>query len=97
MQPRRGLRPSVVLEVAERILELSSLRLEGLMGMAGLGNQTPRQDFAALRNLRDNLQSQLGARAALKHLSMGMSGDFEEAIAEGSTMLRIGSILFEAS
>lgn len=92
---KTGLPPGEVLSTAEKILELPNLRLDGLMGMAGLGNQTPREDFAELRRMRDRLQTQLGSQVELRHLSMGMSGDFEEAVAEGATMLRIGSILFE--
>jgi len=73
------------------------LRLRGLMGMAShpdAPTADPRRDFARLRELRDSLASVADADA-LRELSMGMSGDFEAAILEGSTMVRIGSALFE--
>lgn len=70
------------------------VRIIGLMAMAGWGtdpNQA-RPQFARLRELRDALASQTGLK--LPELSMGMSGDYEAAIAEGATMVRIGSSLF---
>ena len=54
----------------------------------------PRPSFVALRELRDELQQGLGA--ALPVLSMGMSGDFVEAIACGATHVRIGTAIFGA-
>jgi PLP dependent protein len=92
---KTGLLPSDLKMVATKIVGLDHLHVVGLMGMAGLGNQTPREDFATIRALRDELQHELGTSTDLKHLSMGMSGDFEDAIAEGATMLRLGSVLFE--
>jgi uncharacterized pyridoxal phosphate-containing UPF0001 family protein len=56
--------------------------------------QRCRPTFAALRSLRDHLQTELGSQA-LKHLSMGMSNDFEVAVEEGATLVRLGTILFE--
>jgi hypothetical protein len=53
-----------------------------------------RRDFARLRGLRDNLAAEVPADM-LRELSMGMSGDLEAAILEGSTMVRVGSALFE--
>ncbi len=73
------------------------VRLRGLMGMAGHPDAPAadaRRDFARLRKLRDRLVAAADA-ADLRELSMGMSGDFEEAILEGSTMVRVGSALFE--
>ena len=67
----------------------------GLMAMAGWGTKgtDARKQFAALRELRDSLNTEFDL--SLDELSMGMSGDFSEAIAEGATMVRIGSALFE--
>lgn len=76
---------------------LKHVRVLGLMGMAALdatSNQA-RTTFASLRKLRDEWQPQFAAPHQLHHLSMGMTHDFEEAIAEGSTILRIGSAFFE--
>ncbi len=69
--------------------------LLGLMTMAPLGTEgeSARPFFARLRVLRDRLAHELGR--PLPHLSMGMSGDFEAAIAEGATLVRVGSALFE--
>ena len=65
--------------------------------MAGLkgGKDRARRDFAALRQLRDKLLCICPDHVTLDDLSMGMSGDFEEAIVEGATIVRIGSSLFE--
>jgi uncharacterized pyridoxal phosphate-containing UPF0001 family protein len=54
-----------------------------------------RPVFVTLRRLRDALQSDVGAAHDLHHLSMGMSNDFEVAVEEGATMVRLGSVLFE--
>lgn len=72
-----------------------SLRCRGLMAMAGLGTDMDesRRQFANVRQLRESLQQEFGV--TLLELSMGMSGDFVEAIAEGATLVRIGSRLFE--
>ncbi len=91
---KTGMLPSELSSVANAIVAMPHLRVVGLMGMAGLGSREPRADFAAIRELRDQLQAELGEAAKLDELSMGMSGDFEPAIQEGSTMLRIGSSLF---
>ena len=52
----------------------------------------PRPAFVALRSLRDALRERTGL--ALAELSMGMSGDVEEAVEEGATLVRVGSALF---
>jgi PLP dependent protein len=72
------------------------VKIQGLMGMASLtgGPAQARRDFAALRGLRDQLQP-VAPALSLTELSMGMSGDFAEAILEGATLVRIGSALFE--
>jgi PLP dependent protein len=81
--------------VLDDLAGLDRIQVSGLMGMAGLQTTNPRTDFAKLRNLRDEMVIRFGDRFQLGQLSMGMSGDFEEAIEEGSTMVRIGSLLFE--
>ena len=53
-----------------------------------------RAAFQALKQLYDHVKSANIPNVEMKHLSMGMSGDFEAAIAEGSTMVRIGSAIF---
>ena len=54
-----------------------------------------RPTFAALRGLRDRLRESVGLAHSLKDLSMGMSNDFEIAVEEGATLVRIGTALFE--
>ena len=74
------------------------VRLTGLMGMAGHPDADAadaRRDFARLRQLRDELAPRLPTPGLLHDLSMGMSGDFEAAILEGATIVRIGSALYE--
>ena len=94
---RSGVEPSAATELVSRVVGLSGLRLLGLMGMASHPEacRDPRQEFAGLRRLRDQLVDRFPEAGDLSELSMGMSGDFEAAILEGSTMVRIGSALFE--
>ena len=77
---------------------LPHLKLEGLMTMAPLTDDEPvlRRTFRELRELRDRLSRdpQSAIRNPLQHLSMGMSNDFEIAIEEGATMVRLGTVLF---
>jgi len=77
--------------------QYTHVRVGGLMTMAGRegGPQTSRRNFADLRTLRDELASHAPAGVELAELSMGMSRDFEAAIAEGATLVRVGSSLFE--
>lgn len=73
------------------------LCIQGLMAMAGRESDpaATRAEFAQLRELRDRLSAMAPGHVKLTELSMGMSGDFEAAIEEGATMVRIGSALFE--
>ncbi len=79
--------------LAEVVPALSD-RVVGLMTMArhGADEGEQRRTFATLRRLRDKLQARAGV--ALPELSMGMSGDAEAAVAEGATLVRIGTALF---
>ena len=73
------------------------IQLRGLMGMAGAGT-TPasaRAEFRRLATLREQLLRHVADPTVLAELSMGMSGDYAAAIAEGATMVRIGSTLFD--
>ena len=79
-------------ETVSRAIEIAKqLDLKGLMAM-GPSHGDPTQAFEELRRLRDDAQEQIGR--ALPVLSMGMSGDFEAALRAGSTMLRLGQVLF---
>jgi len=82
-------------EFVEKTLGYSSLVLEGFMTMAPFAPDDPkvaRNAFSRLRNLKDQMSSQFNI--PLPELSMGMTGDLREAVAEGSTMIRVGSALF---
>ena len=82
---------------AVAVSSLPGLRLEGLMTVAPITNDCAvmRRAFASLRGLRDCLQAEL-PEASLSHLSMGMTDDFEAAILEGATIVRIGRAIFGA-
>ncbi len=90
---KSGCDPTEVGEIAARINESPALRLTGLMTMAPFTDDeaVQRRVFAALRQMRDDLRSS-GFNAG--ELSMGMSGDFKAAVAEGATILRLGTVLF---
>jgi pyridoxal phosphate enzyme (YggS family) len=94
---KHGFAPAELPAALETAATLASIRVDGLMGMAGLegGAAAAECDFAALRELRDRLDGAKPAGVSLAELSMGMSGDFEIAIRHGSTMVRVGSALFE--
>ncbi len=94
---KHGFAPEELPAVLQALADYPQVAVRGLMTMARLegGPGAARADFAALRELRDRLKQQFGPRVCLDELSMGMSGDFEVAIEEGATMVRIGSALFE--
>ena len=75
----------------DELLNLSNIKILGLMSIPPF-SEPARPFFISLRELRDNLESQFSIK--LPYLSMGMSGDFEEAIIEGSTHVRIGTSIF---
>ncbi len=90
-----GFSPEDVLEVAGEILALPHLQVQGLMTMAPFVEDAEevRPVFAALRRLRDEL-AQRYPQADWRHLSMGMTNDFEVAVEEGATIVRIGTAIF---
>lgn len=89
-----GFAPSELPILAEALATLKHVSVEGLMTMAAYHDnpEQSRSTFAELRNLREGLRSRTGLQ--LPHLSMGMSNDFEIAIEEGATIVRLGTILF---
>jgi PLP dependent protein len=91
--PRRpGLRPDQLLDVAAQVIELPGLRVEGLMSIAPLGGDA-RTAFHQVRVMKQRL-SEAYPRLYFGVLSMGMSEDYELAIEEGSTEVRVGTALF---
>ena len=92
---KQGLMPNELPGFLEKIAGLSNVKISGLMGMSGLDSNDSerRREFQTLRKLRDTFSSQTPDNVSLHELSMGMSDDFESAIEEGATIVRIGSIL----
>jgi len=86
---RGGVAPGELDGLVERVLEASGLRLQGLMAVAPLG-APPREAFARVREMSERIRL-IAPEAAF--LSMGMSHDYREAIAEGATHLRIGTAI----
>ncbi len=95
-QTKSGVGEMQAVELIESVLGMENLRLEGLMTMPPFFDapEKARPFFVALRQLRDRLVREL--KIELKELSMGMTGDFEVAIEEGATLVRIGTALFGA-
>ncbi|MGC8774524.1 MAG: YggS family pyridoxal phosphate-dependent enzyme [Chlorobaculum sp.] len=89
-----GLDPDSVLQAAEQCFTLPNVRLRGLMTIASPDPSEARREFAELRETLEKLRQNAPDPAHLTELSMGMSGDFEEAILEGATMIRIGTAIF---
>jgi pyridoxal phosphate enzyme (YggS family) len=89
-----GFEPDVLRAEMESLLKLGRLEIIGLMCIppAGPDAESARPWFASLRETRDALELEFGV--TLPALSMGMSGDFEVAIEEGSTHVRVGSAIF---
>jgi pyridoxal phosphate enzyme (YggS family) len=92
-ETKGGIKPEETADLIRQICKLPRLQLQGLMALP-----TPAQDleaqripFRKLRELRDQLATD---SLPLETLSMGMSGDIEAAIAEGSTMVRVGTAIF---
>lgn len=92
-QSKGGITPEALADLATRVAELPRLQLRGLMTIPAPSTDPAAQRavFARLRKLQEDLQRQ---GLALDTLSMGMSGDMESAIAEGSTLVRIGTDIF---
>ena len=90
-----GFEPSTLVAVAERLVRAEGLRVRGVMTMAPFEASEPelRTVFAGARAARLVL---LGACLPAQELSMGMSGDYEVAVEEGATIVRLGTVLFGA-
>ena len=91
-----GVAVGASVHLAEQIDTMKNLQLIGLMSMAPLTEKTDeaRKVFARTREIFEEMRWHKIGGNFLRHLSMGMSNDFEDAILEGATMLRIGSLLF---
>jgi pyridoxal phosphate enzyme (YggS family) len=91
-----GVAVGAAVHLAEQIDSMPNLQLLGLMTMAPLEAQEKqvRQCFSRTREIFEEMKWHKIGGTSLRHLSMGMSNDFELAIAEGATMVRIGTALF---
>jgi PLP dependent protein len=91
---KSGAEPDEAPRLLDAALAKANLRVDGLMTVAPLSDDpdVARRTFANLREIRDRLAAATGARLA--ELSMGMTGDLEAAVAEGSTIVRVGTALF---
>lgn len=92
---RAGISPGDLDKIADELVYLPGLEVQGLMTIAplGLNDRDLRTVFARLRKLRDGLRSRY-PEASWQHLSMGMTDDFEVAIEEGATIVRVGRAIF---
>jgi pyridoxal phosphate enzyme (YggS family) len=91
-----GLPPDRVAGFVESLEEFSHIRIAGLMTIGPFlpDPEGSRPMFRMLRTLRDRLAQRPQPNLDLRHLSMGMTGDFEVAIEEGATLIRIGTAIF---
>ncbi len=94
---KHGFTPQELEGLLPRLGKFSRLEVRGLMCMASLtgDRDRARKDFANLRLLRDRLRSECPEGVSLEELSMGMSRDYDVAILEGATIVRVVSALFE--
>jgi len=93
---KSGVAPEEALSLIRKIAPLENLSIQGLMTMPPWFDnpETARPYFAALRTLRDRLTAERIERVSLRELSMGMTDDYEVAIEEGATIVRIGRGIF---
>ncbi|HEY8370566.1 MAG TPA: YggS family pyridoxal phosphate-dependent enzyme [Thermodesulfobacteriota bacterium] len=93
---KAGVAPEEAARLIERLLDLPGLSVRGLMAIPAPASspEAARAPFAAMRQLRDRLVEAGLPRTALAELSMGMSDDFEVAVEEGATLVRVGTALF---
>ena len=93
-----GLEPAEVPALMEALASFEHLQIRGFMTLAAPAEdpEAIRPQFKLLRSLLEEIRAAHGGAASLTCLSMGMSGDFEVAIEEGATHVRLGSALFGA-
>ena len=93
-----GVEPEGALELVGQISEVEGVGVEGLMTMGAFlpDPEGVRPSFVRLRELRDEIRAAEIPGVSMAHLSMGMTGDFEAAIEEGATLVRVGTAIFGA-
>ena len=94
---KHGLTEAELKQLVDKLDEFPAVEVTGLMTIASGDRElsTAGANFRQLRALRDEVQQLVPSDIELRELSMGMSGDFEVAIAEGATMIRVGSTLWQ--
>ncbi|WP_246940146.1 YggS family pyridoxal phosphate-dependent enzyme [Bacillus pinisoli] len=95
-ESKHGLTPNEVTDFVKELMDYKNIEVVGLMTMAPNTEQTEviRECFVKLRELRNDVQALQLPNASCKELSMGMSNDYEIAIEEGATFIRIGTSIF---
>lgn len=93
-ESKGGFDPDQIINEAEALVQLRHLHIQGLMCIPPheLDSQSAKNWFAKMRQLKERLEPIMGAD--FSQLSMGMSGDYEAAIEEGATVIRVGSAIF---
>jgi pyridoxal phosphate enzyme (YggS family) len=93
---KSGVSEQDTIDLIEDVRQLTNLSIRGLMTMPPYFNapEKVRPFFAALRNLRDRINDLALENVSMAELSMGMTGDFEAAIEEGATLVRVGTAIF---
>jgi len=95
---KEGVQPTAALDLAAYCADQSNLDFQGLMTIGPLTSDISkiRQAFREMKLISDLIERQVGVQAGRAKLSMGMSGDFEIAIEEGATHIRVGTAIFGA-
>lgn len=95
-ESKYGVHPAETVKFMEKVAKYERLNIKGLMTIGLFSDDWPkvRAGFRQLRELRDQIASRQIDRVDMEHLSMGMTNDFELAIEEGATMIRIGRGIF---
>jgi pyridoxal phosphate enzyme (YggS family) len=93
---KSGISPQEAMQLVKEIARLENLSVRGLMALPPFFNapERVRPYFVALRELRDRIRAEGIERVDMDELSMGMTGDFDVAIEEGATLVRIGTAIF---
>jgi pyridoxal phosphate enzyme (YggS family) len=95
-ETKYGLEPSETLEAIREMADLRGIRIRGLMTIGAFLDdpEDVRPCFRALRELRDAIEEEVIPGVTMDHLSMGMTNDYEVAIEEGATIVRVGRAIF---
>jgi hypothetical protein len=95
-ETKYGLEPGEVLAVVREMADLRGLRIVGLMTIGAFLDdpEDVRPCFRTLREIRDTIEEEVIPGVSMDHLSMGMTNDYEVAVEEGATIVRVGRAIF---